>query len=64
MLTAHSCRALAADDTLRASTADLPNQRANFHASAAAWNDRADFLDRIGRLNDARRASERTFPHG
>lgn len=64
MLTAISCRALAADDALRASAADLPNQRANFEASAAAWNERADLLDRIGRLSVARRAPERTLPHG
>lgn len=64
MLTAHSCRALAADDASRASTADLPNQRANFEASAAAWNERADFLERLGRLSIARRAPERTFDHG
>ena len=64
MLTADSCRALAADDALRASTADLANRRANFEASAAAWNARADFLDRIDRLGVARRAPEGTFGHG
>jgi len=63
MLTAHSCRALAADDSVRASTADLATRRANFEASAAAWNARADMLERIGKLSVARRAPERTLAH-
>lgn len=61
MLTADSCRAPAADDTLRAGTSDPPNRRAHFEVSAAAWNKGADMLERIGRPSAAGRAPEGTF---
>jgi predicted RNA polymerase sigma factor len=64
MLTATSCRTLAENDDVRAAAADLPTQRKRFQDSADAWNDRADMLERIGRLDAARRAPERTFDNG
>ena len=54
MLTALSCRALADDDRQRAATTQLSNPRERLHASAAAWDERADLLERIGRLTDRR----------
>ncbi len=57
MLTAHACRALAADDRFRAATAILSTRRACFEASVEAWSRRADFLEHVVRLNEARRAS-------
>jgi hypothetical protein len=64
MLTATSCRTLAGNDDLRAAAADLPTQRKRFQDSADAWNERADMLERIGRLDAARRAPERAFDDG
>ena len=48
MLTARSCRALADEDRVRASNADLANQSERLRASADAWDIRADLLERIG----------------
>jgi len=58
MLTAHSCRALADEDRTRAAQADLANQSERLRASADAWDERAELLERIDRLS-ARRASAR-----
>ena len=54
MLTVESCRALAAGDLSRAASAPLANQRERFEASAKAWTNRADFLERTKR--DLRRS--------
>lgn len=64
MLTVQSCRALAADDSFRASMASLATRRACFEASADAWNKRADFLEHIGRLNAARGSPEQPAGQG
>lgn len=56
MLTALSCRTLAADDSFRASAATLVNRRACFEASAAAWTERAERLERLDRLRVSRAA--------
>ena len=57
MLTALSCRALADDDRARASHTDLLNQSARLRASADAWDERAELLERIGRLSARRGAA-------
>jgi hypothetical protein len=54
MLTALSCRALASEDRTRASTTDLANQSERLRASAAAWDVRAELLERIARLSTSR----------
>jgi hypothetical protein len=59
MLTAQSCRALADEDRQRALTAILSNQQQRLNASAAAWDERAALLERLGRMAD-----KRLRPHG
>lgn len=54
MLTALSCRALADEDRARALNADLANQCERLRASAAAWDVRAELLERIGQLSTQR----------
>jgi hypothetical protein len=58
MLTAVSCRANAAVDRSQAAAAALANQSIRFNASADAWDERAEMLERIGRLTTARRQRE------
>lgn len=58
MLTAISCRANAAADRSHAEASLLANQSLRFNASADAWDERADTLERIGRLTTARRMRE------
>ena len=58
MLTAISCRALAAEDRSRADVSMLVNQSLRLNVSATAWDERADMLERIGRLSVARRARD------
>lgn len=58
MLTAISCRANAATDRSLAEASLLANQSIRFNASAAAWDERAEMLERIGRLTTARRMRE------
>lgn len=58
MDTAADCRARAElDDTAGAATL-LANQRATFERSAAAWRDRADMLEAMGRVTSNRRIRE------
>jgi hypothetical protein len=63
MLTAISCRALANSDLTQAAAAPLANQRDRFRTSADAWNERADMLERLGRMAAPRIARERGYPH-
>lgn len=58
MLTAISCRANAAVDRSLADAALLANQSLRFNASADAWDERAEMLERIGRLTTARRVRD------
>lgn len=60
MLTALSCRANAVVDRSRAADSLLANQTVRFTASADAWDERAEMLERIGRLSTERR--ERANP--
>ena len=62
MLTAISCRANAAIDRSRAADSLLANQSVRFTASADAWDERAEMLERIGRLTTARRLREADLP--
>ena len=64
MLTAISCRALAATNCAQAAVAPLANQRDRLQASADAWNERADMLERLGRASVPHVARERSYVHG
>ncbi len=54
MDTATSCRELAARDNAHAMAEPLDSRRAIFAASATAWAQRADVLERLDKLTVAR----------
>lgn len=58
MDTAFECRAKATEDETAGAASLLPNQRAIFERSAAAWRSRADMLESLGRVISKRRLRE------
>lgn len=55
---ANDCRARALEADTAGAASLLPNQRACFERSAAAWRERADMLEAMGRTTTNRRLRE------